>query len=344
MIVFDEFYHERSFNNGECDQCKSNNTSPAWCQTCDPPRTAQGWTSGNNGIDNYIKKIRYKTIKYDEFIEWIPFNRLKNIQKISGDLNIKFSAVWEDGIRLIFVNNRSRIPRCKVTLMTFFSSQINYADFLKNVEEYVQTANNCKLFGFTQNPSTNEYMIVFDYVRNSLNGLCSRCNRYNTSLAWCQTCDPPRISQGWTSGNKDIDDYIKRCHLKATSHEEVIEWIPFNKFKNIQLISEGNLDIGFLAVWIDGKRLVSKNDKEPIQSRMPSYTVTLKTFPGSHFDFLKNVSLKLVVFLKYIALSHSLSIIYYNSITLFLRLKNIYCQLIIVSYLELHKMNPPMNI
>src|SRR5260364_135595 len=95
-----------------------------------------------------------------------------------------------------------------------------------------------KVCGITQNTVTNEYMIIFDefyYKRKHLNGECRSCNLYNTSKSWCQTCDPQRIYQGWTSGNETIDKCIREFQLKATEYEDVIEWIPFNKLDSIQM-------------------------------------------------------------------------------------------------------------
>ncbi|RIB05887.1 hypothetical protein C2G38_2218457 [Gigaspora rosea] len=59
-------------------------------------------------------------------------------------------------------------------------------------------------------------MLVFDEFGlkiSEYNGKCANCNQYNTSSAWYQTCDSQKITQGWTSGNKDIDDCIKKFKL-----------------------------------------------------------------------------------------------------------------------------------
>ena len=93
------------------------------------------------------------------------------------------------------------------------------------------------IYGITQNITTSEYMVVFNEFgskRDEWNGACANCNRYNTSEAWCQTCDLQKTIQGWTSGNKDFDDCIKEFQLKAKSYENVIEWIPFNRLDNFQ--------------------------------------------------------------------------------------------------------------
>ncbi|RIB12033.1 hypothetical protein C2G38_2145276 [Gigaspora rosea] len=141
-----------------------------------------------------------------------------------------------------------------------------------------------KVYGLTQDTSTNEYILVFDYKRNKCNGICANCNRYNTSSAWCRTCDPQNTAQGWTSGDKNVDDCIKEFQLKATSYEDVIEWIPFNRLDNIQKIGKGGFGTVFSATWLDGKRMLS--DKY-IASSTPSFIVALKTLPGSQENFLK---------------------------------------------------------
>ncbi|RIB19512.1 hypothetical protein C2G38_2181614 [Gigaspora rosea] len=43
-----------------------------------------------------------------------------------------------------------------------------------------------------------------------------------------------------TSGNKDVDDYIKEIQFKATEYGFVVEWSPFNRSNNIQKTSEVN--------------------------------------------------------------------------------------------------------
>jgi hypothetical protein len=107
MLVFDEFYNKRNDWNGKCANCKRNNTSPAWCQTCDPQKTAQGWESENKSIDNCIKEFQLKATKYEDVIEWIPFNKLVNIQMIGkGGFGSVFSATWLDGKRMVLDKNR----------------------------------------------------------------------------------------------------------------------------------------------------------------------------------------------------------------------------------------------
>ncbi|CAG8518030.1 35154_t:CDS:2, partial [Racocetra persica] len=87
--------------------------------------------------------------------------------------------------------------------------------------------------------------------------------------------------------NQSYDD--EGCQISAIRYDETIEWIPFDKLQIIQNISNTK----FLAVWIDGIRIISGNPGKYIQSRRPSSVVTLITFSSSQkipAVYLKNTS------------------------------------------------------
>src|SRR5436190_6253033 len=74
------------------------------------------------------------------------------------------------------------------------------------------------------------------------NGLCKECSQLNTGSQWCQSCNSKRFQNDfnkWTSGNKEIDEFILKFQLNATRHEEVLEWIPYEKFSNVEYIAKG---------------------------------------------------------------------------------------------------------
>ncbi|RIB15761.1 hypothetical protein C2G38_2191692 [Gigaspora rosea] len=45
-------------------------------------KKTQGWISKNKDVDDCIKEFQSKVTKYEDLTEWIPFNRLDNIQKL----------------------------------------------------------------------------------------------------------------------------------------------------------------------------------------------------------------------------------------------------------------------
>ncbi|KAF0539417.1 kinase-like protein [Gigaspora margarita] len=51
--------------------------------------------------------------------------------------------------------------------------------------------------------------------------------------------DEWKINKGWTSGNKELDYFIKESQLKAKCYDNVIEWIPYDRLKEIKEIGKG---------------------------------------------------------------------------------------------------------
>ncbi|RIB07081.1 kinase-like domain-containing protein [Gigaspora rosea] len=149
-------------------------------------------------------------------------------------------------------------------------------------------------------------MIVFEthddkyaLKRNPNYGKCTDCNRFNTSKAWCQSCDPWKVTKGWTSGNKDIENCIKEFQFEAIEYDKVIEWIPFDKLVDIQEIAKGGFGYVFSAIWLDGKRKAVYNEEKYIQSRTEPIIVALKTLPGaqtSSTEFLQEVGSRLEIY------------------------------------------------
>lgn len=84
---------------------------------------------------------------------------------------------------------------------------------------------------------------------------CLDCKEPITSPSWCQSCNFKRFEKNfinWTSGNKFIDEIIRKCQLEARSHKEVIEWIPYNRLRNIRFLAKGGFSTIYRTVWIDG--------------------------------------------------------------------------------------------
>ena len=69
--------------------------------------------------------------------------------------------------------------------------------------------------------------------RYKKHGLCKECSQPNSSIhyahcwtCWCQSCNSKHFQQDfnkWTSGNKEIDEFIQKFQLNATYWKEVLE-------------------------------------------------------------------------------------------------------------------------
>ena len=91
-------------------------------------------------------------------------------------------------------------------------------------------------------------------------GLCKECKQLNTGYyvyqyPWCQSCNGKRFQQNfqnWTSGNHDIDELIQRTQLNAKNHKEILEWIEYDRFENIEYLAKGGFGTTYKATWKDG--------------------------------------------------------------------------------------------
>ncbi|RIB16225.1 hypothetical protein C2G38_1527429 [Gigaspora rosea] len=70
----------------------------------------------------------------------------------------------------------------------------------------------------------------------------------------------------------NVDECIKE-------YGDIIEWIPFHRLVDIQIIGKGRFGSVFSATWLGGKR---NNTKQ-----CTSFIVALKTLPGSQRNFLR---------------------------------------------------------
>ncbi|CAB5380022.1 unnamed protein product [Rhizophagus irregularis] len=91
--------------------------------------------------------------------------------------------------------------------------------------------------------------------RKQVYGICGECNEPGTGWCWCQPCNAKRSKdnfKNWTSGNKDIDEFIQQSQLNAVYYGKYLEWIPFENFKDITYITRGGFGKIYSAEWPEG--------------------------------------------------------------------------------------------
>ena len=59
-----------NINHENCSYCNNPFTEELWCKECNPFRMIEGWTSGNNDIDKFIKDTMYSR-KSGMWLEWV---------------------------------------------------------------------------------------------------------------------------------------------------------------------------------------------------------------------------------------------------------------------------------
>ncbi|RHZ85080.1 hypothetical protein Glove_71g111 [Diversispora epigaea] len=86
--------------------------------------------------------------------------------------------------------------------------------------------------------------------------ICPECNQENTHYRyWCKPCNSKHCQNdfnNWTSGNDKIDKFIQDAQLNANHYLYAIEWIPYDRFKDVKQIGKGGFGTIHYARWIDG--------------------------------------------------------------------------------------------
>jgi hypothetical protein len=84
-----------------CENCKEKCLATSYCELCIRnylKANFQNWTSGNDNIDNLIRKCQMETLRPDKIVEWIPYNNLRSINyKTRGGFSEIYTADWIDG-------------------------------------------------------------------------------------------------------------------------------------------------------------------------------------------------------------------------------------------------------
>ncbi|GES75119.1 kinase-like domain-containing protein [Rhizophagus clarus] len=94
-------------------------------------------------------------------------------------------------------------------------------------------------------------------IRNNkgIKRICKNCNRECLATLFCEHCVRNYLKKkfsNWTSGNDKIDNLIQECQMKTINPDSIVEWIPYNNFKNIKYLTRGGFSEIYVAGWING--------------------------------------------------------------------------------------------
>ncbi|GES87536.1 kinase-like domain-containing protein [Rhizophagus clarus] len=163
-------------------------------------------------------------------LEWIPYDRIYYVRCIANDKFCEeFKANWIDGC-IHDWDNYNKNWRRRYQDMFIVLKSINN---LNNISlEFNEITSSYKVCGITQDPKTKDYMFV-----------CRNCSHI------CNVIYFQRNFKNWTSGNVNIDKFIQDSQLSTHRNiKNMLEWIPYNRFCNINYIEKDEFEVN----WIDG--------------------------------------------------------------------------------------------
>jgi hypothetical protein len=89
----------------KCPECNKyyydDDDDSYYCKPCNSGHfrdNFQKWTSGDDDIDNLIRESQLNASRNWEFLEWIEYSNLKNIEHVAeGGFGNVYKAIWENG-------------------------------------------------------------------------------------------------------------------------------------------------------------------------------------------------------------------------------------------------------
>ncbi|RHZ65778.1 hypothetical protein Glove_311g3 [Diversispora epigaea] len=262
-----------------CKECNQENYG--WCKPCNSKHFQNdfnNWTSGNDKINKFIQDAQLNANRNWRVIEWIPFDRFKDVKQIGkGGFGTIHYARWIDGfIEKWDIENQQwkRNLKDKEVALKKFDNFVNFNDVLNEIEIHLKTCSRSVSIRITQDPETHLYMMVLEYAKGGNLREYLKINFNN--INWEQKLG--RLWELSESGNDKINKFIQDAQLNANRNWRVIEWIPFDRFKDVKQIGKGGFGTIHYARWIDG--FIEKWDIENQQWKrnLKDKEVALKKF------------------------------------------------------------------
>ncbi|CAB4433051.1 unnamed protein product [Rhizophagus irregularis] len=167
-----------------------------------------------------------------------------------------YSAIWKDGplCKNVWDGKCTRNSNNKeVALKCLHNSRNPIESLINEVKRYPVKKFGIKIYGISQNPDTNDYILVQNNYINLVN---------------------------WMSGNEKIDNFIQEMQMETNYSNIVFEWIPYNQFYEIKETGKNGFMTVYSAIWKDGP--LCKNLRSSKCIRNSHKKVALKCLHNSH--------------------------------------------------------------
>jgi hypothetical protein len=129
---------------------------------------------------------------------------------------------------------------------------------------------------FIENESKIKSNIVF--------GNCLNCKKERSSIGWSRDCEINALKdnfKNWTSGNINMDNFIKHTQLNANESVDYLEYVNFDQFDLVEDTNKGGaFSTIYSAVWMEGPRWVWDESAEKWTRNGPT-KVALKRLNNS---------------------------------------------------------------
>ena len=187
----------------------------------------------NPAIDNLVESS-LESKKYDLRLKWIPCSDITDIEPTPTNAIYYASRKHTETMLLLLGSSEECTPALVSEFARIYSLPThNYNNVDNNFKRYSKwlEERNKLIKGFTK--YEDKFYMVADkhfYHCYSRYGFCTACGTLRCSPVWC-ICGHKQLCDGWTSNNKQLDEFIKKSQLPTNSlspNHAYLEWIPFD--------------------------------------------------------------------------------------------------------------------
>ncbi len=245
------------------------------------------YKSENKVVDDFIRDTQINNLM--DMMEFVPYDQFKDIES-EEKFSKAYKATWIDGNIQSWGRKTIDFKRngpMQVILKRLNNSEnitsMEILNFLLKIQLNIKTKHHIfginKCYGITQDPVSKNFIIVMnnypldDLIDNLL----------------------------YKSGNKVVDDFIRHTLINSNLEARIMEFVPYDQFKDIEFIAEGGFSEIYRATWIGGN-IQKWNKKEINFKRSDAITVVLKRLINS-----KNITSKELNEVQYIYFNCNIS-------------------------------------
>ncbi|GBB85993.1 hypothetical protein RclHR1_12430002 [Rhizophagus clarus] len=218
------------------------------------------WKTCIEEFEDYQKKCDELEKHFEETLK-NKDNIIKTLSQISKLCRPSLSGGCFH-FRFIVLNHPFITLKAEVVVTLIFSRKNIFIEISVNLSIYqndvTETGNKIK-----------EYRKLLDKTALKLNRIrmartpaysnqaqqCSVCNRPYVFLKWCKFCDIEQFKNqfsNWESGNQEFDKIIRHSQLSIKYPNGFIQWIPYEKFANVEFVGYGGFATVYKANWVEG--------------------------------------------------------------------------------------------
>jgi hypothetical protein len=189
----------------------------------------------DNPTINNLVETSLESEDKDLRLKWIPYEEITDVEPTKIDnlyYAIRKKRYYDNDIMLLLLGSNEE---CTPTLVSEFARIYSlpthkYNNDDNNFRRHSTWLNvrNKLIKGFTKSNDNYCYMVAnkLFYHCYSRYGFCT-CGILRCSPVWC-ICGHKELSDGWTSNNKQLDEFIKKSQLQTNSpNDAYLEWIPY---------------------------------------------------------------------------------------------------------------------